>query len=237
MKCPSPSALALLPLLLAACASDAPLSSRVSSAPLSGAPKEVMAPVKNARAEVKVAREALKNARSQADNAAKAAALAERELGVVTAKLDQARVQVVTLQRLATEPEPSATTATTQVDLGAAQSSYEDLLSTAEIARLGLALAKRELVVAQLRQALHEEELHLAEARLDLVTGRAIDGLDLPATSAVPLADLRNQEGFCAREVAHANARLSAARVAVQRARDDYDAAIEAARVAGNGAG
>lgn len=202
---------AALALLSLSC-SSAPHATRMDSSLLSRTPKEVKAPVNIARSEVAVAQDALLNAKKQTKNAAEAAELASQELNVAMARVDQARVEAVTTERAATDEESAA-----------AQAAYGKVLQTASIARLGLALAKREREVAQLREGLALEELGLAVANLELVTGRAINGLDLPAADAVSVEDLRSDVSFHAAEVEAMAKRLSAGRVAMEKARGAYE--------------
>ncbi len=211
-------ALAPVALLFASC-SSAPHATRMNSSLLSGAPKEVKAPVNIARSEVAVAQDALANAQKQAKNAAEATGLAQQELNVAMAKVDQARVQAVIAERAATAEESQA-----------AKAAYAKIIETAAIARLGLALSKRERDVAQLRERLAQEELGLVAANLELATGRAIDGLDLPAADAVSVEDLRSEVSFQAAEVEAMVKRLGAARVEMEKARGAYENAIAKAR-------
>ena len=91
-----------------------------------------------------------------------------------------------------------------------------------------MALAKRALETAILRESVALEETALAQARLELASGRAVERLDLGSGAAIALADLREEERFALREVEHAKQRLSAARVAEERARGAFDGALEA---------
>jgi len=205
-------------LLLFSCSST-PSATRMNSSLLSGAPKEVTAPVNIARNALAVAQDTVANAVKQTENSVEAAKLAGQELNVVMAKVDQARVDVVTSERSATDEEAEA-----------ARAAYAKVIETAAIARLGLALAKRERDVAELREWLAKEELDFAGASLELATGRAIDGLDLPAANAVSIEDLRSAVSFHAAEVEAMSRRLGTARVEMEKARGAYDNAISSAR-------
>lgn len=213
-----PLASALLLLGVASCTSSGSLGTRVTSAPLAGAPPEVMAPVWSAREAVEVARETWKNARARTRSAEKGVDLARRELGVVTDEVDQAR------------RDAAVASAEGAAEAQLQERRYQSLLASAEIARLGLALAKREHDVSDLRELLALEEAGLAQAHLDFVTAKAVDGLDLPPKAAVPVSDLRAAARHQALEVERVNQRLSAARVVMQRAREAHETAIDASR-------
>lgn len=196
--------------------SSVPTILRVDPALLADLPPEKMASIQLARSEHDVTEDSLANASKQSSIAADAVELARAELDVVAAKVDQGKVKLSTTQRQGTPAE-------TEI----AKASYTKLLGSAEVARLGLALSKREREVAKLRESVALEESRLAESRVELSKGVALEGMDMPARDAVPLKDLRAQERFNALEIEIANKRLSAARVEVQKARNAHAAAID----------
>lgn len=202
---------------LTACSST-PEVGRIDAAILDDVPSERKAPVELARSELRVAKGARDNAERQTIIARDAVNLAHDELDGATARVDSARVALTTAERAGT-PATEAQ----------ARSEYERELSRAAAARFKLALAKRELEVAALRQLLATEETAHAKARVDLAMGTAAEGPELPASQSVSLQDLRADVRFHTEEVETANRRLSAARVEVQKARNAYDEALDAA--------
>lgn len=210
----------LLPLcaatLLVSC-STPPLTKRVDSLLLSRAPGEVIAPVETTRGLALTARDARADAARLVRDRAAAVERARGELAVAAEHVDEARVAAAEAAKRGTPAEAAA-----------AQAGYEELLGIAEISRLRVALAKRALETAILRESVALEETALAQARLELASGRAVERLDLGSGAAIALADLREEERFALREVEHAKQRLSAARVAEERARGAFDGALEA---------
>ncbi len=213
-------AMKLMPLcgaaLLVSC-STPPLTKRVDSLLLSRAPTEVTSPVEASRDAALAARGARADAARLVRDKAAAVEGARRELAVAVDHVDEARLAAASAARRGTP-----------ADVAAAQASYEELLGIAEISRLRVALAKRAHETAMLRESLALEESALAQARLELTSGRAVERLDLGPGAAIALADLRNEEQLALREVEHAKQRLSAARVAEERARGAFDEALEA---------
>ena len=184
---------------------------------LSRAPGAVISPVETSRAVALNARGARSLAAHRVREKTAAVELARRELAVAVDHVDEARVAAAEAARRGTP-----------ADAAAARAGYEELLAIAEISRLRVALAKRARETAMLRELVAEEESALAQARLELSAGRAVERLDLGPGAAIALADLRGEESFALREVEHAKQRLSAARVAEERARGAFDAALEA---------
>ncbi|MEE2938762.1 MAG: hypothetical protein VX460_00115 [Planctomycetota bacterium] len=210
----------LLPLcaatLLVSCSAP-PLTKRVDSLLLSRAPGEVIAPVEATRGLALSARDARADAARLVRERAAAVERARGELAVAAEHVDEARVAAAEAAKRGTPAEAAA-----------AQAGYEELLGIAEISRLRVALSKRAHETAVLRESVALEETALAQARLELASGRAVERLDLGPGAAIALADLREEERFALREVEHAKQRLSAARVAEERARGAFDAALEA---------
>ena len=215
---------ALAALLLSACAgalaacSSTPEPGRIDPALLDDVPSARKAPVELARNEARVAADARDNAERQTVIARDAVDLAYSELDGAIARVDSARVALTTADRAGT-PESKAGT----------RAEYEKELRRTAAARCKLALAKRELEVSALRQLVATEEAKLAKARVDLAIGTAAEGPELPASQSVALQDLRADVRYHEDEVATANRRLEAARVEVQKARNAYDEALEAA--------
>ena len=201
--------------LLVAC-STPPLTRRVDSLLLSRAPGVVTSPVETTRVVALNARGARSLAARRVRERAATVELARRELAVAVDHVDEARVAAAEAARRGTP-----------ADAAAARAGYEELLAIAEISRLRVALAKRAGETAMLRELVAEEESALAQARLELSAGRAVERLDLGPGAAIALADLRGEESFALREVEHAKQRLSAARVAEERARGALDGALE----------
>ena len=208
--------LAVLGSVLISCSSTSE-PGRIDPALLDDVPSERKAPVELARSEARVAADALDNAERQTVIARDAVDLAYQELDGAAAQVDRARVALTTAERAGT-PESQAQT----------RAEYERELKRASAARFKLALAKRELEVAALRQLLASEEAKHAKARVDLAIGTAAVGPELPASQSIAVQDLRANVRYHEGEVDTANRRLSAARVEVQKARNAYDEALDA---------
>jgi len=206
-------------LLLTACAPSREMT-RVDESLLQSLPVERLEPVQIAVDHRSLADDAHANSRRLVEVAERTVRLARAELEVATDGVEHGRVELErTLQGGRSD------------EMRAARFRYDDALMTANVARLAVALAKREHEVAVLRETLALEEARLADARVELAKGLALEGLELPPEDAVALQDLREQVEHHEDEMRRANRRLSTARVEMQMAQSEYDVAVRDARL------
>ncbi|MEM6567560.1 MAG: hypothetical protein AAF957_04080 [Planctomycetota bacterium] len=215
-------ALALLT-ILSSCGYHAAMT-RVDDRLLMSLPIERLEPIRVAETEFAEAKDDLADAQAADRRARQSLKLAESEMRVAGASVAQERVD---LERARRRGDSTAE--------AVASEAYDEALRTASIARLAVALAKREAEVAALRTTLARESKRLSDARVQFEKGFALEGVELAAGDVVSMEQFEAQVAHHEDEVRSADRRLSTARVEMQSAREAYDAAIGGALVAARG--